>query len=104
MTSRGRCQCLRQIGNQVVGMLDADRQADRRVQHTDTVPYLGRNTRMCHGGGMARERLGTAEADRQLEDLQGIEESERLLLAALDVEGEGRARPRALPGIDRLCW
>src|SRR5258708_17123687 len=59
---------------------------------------------MCHGGGMAGERLGTAEADRQLEYLQGIEESERLLLAAFDVEGEGRARPRALPCIDRLCW
>jgi hypothetical protein len=50
---------------------------------------------------MARERLGAAEADRQLEDLQCIEESERLFLSALDVEGKCGACPRALPGMDR---
>jgi hypothetical protein len=36
MMSRRRCQRLCQIGNQIVGMLDAERQADRWVQHADT--------------------------------------------------------------------
>jgi len=47
---------------------------------------------------MARERFGAAEADRQPEDLQCIEEGERLFLSAFDVEGECRACTGALPG------
>ena len=41
--------------------------------------------------GMAGQRLGAAEADRELEDLQRVEEGEGRVSAALDVEGEGRA-------------
>ena len=56
---------------------------------------------MGHRRGVAGQRFGAAEADRQLEDLQGVEEGERLLLAALDVEREGRAGAGALPGVGR---
>src|SRR5258708_5313073 len=45
----------------------------------------------------AGERLGTAEAHRQLEDLQRIEEFECRSLAADDVERECGARAGALP-------
>src|SRR3546814_8952799 len=40
---------------------------------------------------MARERLCAAEADRELRDLERVEEAEALLLAPLDEEREGRA-------------
>ena len=46
--------------------------------------------------GMAGQRFGAAEADRELEDLQRVEEAEGLGLAALDVEREGRAGAGAL--------
>ncbi len=53
--------------------------------------------------GVRDQRLGAAEADRELHDLEIVEERESLPLAALDVEGEGRARCRALPVEDRLA-
>ena len=40
---------------------------------------------------MADQRLGTAEADRQAEQLERVEEAEGLGLAAVDAEGEGRS-------------
>src|SRR3546814_12191233 len=45
---------------------------------------------------MARERLGAAEADRELRDLERVEEAEALLLAPLDEEREGRAGAGAM--------
>src|SRR3546814_4114048 len=48
------------------------------------------NRQVRHCRGMARERLGAAEADRELRDLERVEEAETLLLAALDEEREGR--------------
>ena len=38
---------------------------------------------MGHRGGRAGERLGAAKADREIGDLEGVEEREGLLLAAL---------------------
>ncbi len=49
---------------------------------------------------MAGERLGAAQADRQLGDLERVEEAERLGLAALQVEREGRSRARAMAAED----
>src|SRR3546814_14064301 len=45
---------------------------------------------------MARERLCAAEADRELRDLERVEEAEALLLAPLDEEREGRAGAGAM--------
>src|SRR5690606_14595042 len=59
--------------------------------------------RMRHGSRMAGERLGAAEADRQLEYLQRVEEGKGSVLAALDVEGKGRARTRALAAKHFRC-
>src|SRR3546814_8455313 len=46
--------------------------------------------------GMARQRLGPAQADGQLRDLQRVQKGEGLRLAALEVEREGRSRARAM--------
>jgi len=45
---------------------------------------------------VAEQRLGAAEADCELEDFERVEELECFPLAALDVEGKGRARGTAL--------
>src|SRR3546814_8441223 len=55
---------------------------------------------MRHRGGVAGQRLGAAEADRELGDPERIEKGETLLLAALDVEREGRARAGAVAAED----
>ena len=44
---------------------------------------------MGHRRGRRGERLGAAEADRQLGDLQRVEEGEGLALAAFQIEREG---------------
>src|SRR3954452_11601095 len=72
-------------------MLDADREADRRVGDADAVAHLLRDAGMRRRGRVRGKRFGAAEADRELEDAQRVEEAEGLGLAALDVEREGRA-------------
>ena len=52
---------------------------------------------------MRNQSFGAAQAHRQLHDLKIVEKREGLLLAALDVEGEGRARRGALAVEHRLA-
>jgi len=55
---------------------------------------------VSHRGGGGGEGFGAAEADGELGDLQRIEESEGLTLAALEIEREGRSRAGAVAIID----
>src|SRR5690349_15315973 len=87
---------LREIGDQVVGMLDANGQADGAFQDADALAHIKRHARMRHRGGVAGERFRAAQADGELEYLQRVEEGEGGRLATLDVEGEGRAGARTL--------
>src|SRR3546814_487528 len=49
---------------------------------------------------LAGKRLGAAKADGELHDLERIEESERLRLAALQIEREGGAGTGAMAAVD----
>ena len=91
-----RVQGLRDIGDQIGRMLDADRQPDRGVEHADFLADVGWNAGMRHARRQAGQQLGAAETDRQLEDLQRVEEFEGGGLAADDVERERRAGAGAL--------
>jgi len=55
---------------------------------------------MGHCGGRAGKRLGAAETDRELGDLQGVEEGESLAFAALEIERESRSRAGAMAVVD----
>src|SRR3546814_10911873 len=55
---------------------------------------------MGHRGRVAGKRLGAAKADGELHDLERIEESERLRLAALQIEREGGAGTGAMAAVD----
>ena len=55
---------------------------------------------MGHRRGMAGERLGAAQADREMGDLERVQEGEGLRLAALQIEREGRARAGAVAAVD----
>ena len=85
-----------QVGNEVVRILDADRDPNQRVGDPKPIagffgnPGMGRARRMRHQG------FGAAEADREFDDLQRIEQPKRFRFAALDREAEGRAGARAL--------
>src|SRR5215213_4400385 len=55
---------------------------------------------MGHCGGRAGQRLGPAEADREVGDREVVEEGERLFLAALQVKRKGRAGAGAMPRVN----
>src|SRR3954470_20018597 len=55
---------------------------------------------MGHRRRRARQRLGAAEADGEMRDAERIEEGEGLLLAALQIEREGRAGAGAVAAVD----
>src|SRR5450631_3481501 len=78
-------------------MLDADRQADRGVENPYLLADVGWHAGVSHACRQAGKRLGAAQANRQLEDLQRVEEFESRGLAADNVERESGTRPRALP-------
>ena len=73
---------------------------DSRIVESRTPIFLAdvsRNSGVGHACWQACKRLGAAEAHRQLEDLQAVQEFECGGLAANNVERERRACPRALP-------
>src|SRR5579863_3333730 len=55
---------------------------------------------MGRSGGVARERLGPAQADRELENLERVQQTECRLESALDVDRKRRAGARALCVVD----
>ena len=92
-----RVQSLRDISDQIGRVLDADRQPDRGVENAYFLADVSRNAGVGHACGQAGKRLGAAQAHRQLEDLQRVQEFECGGLAADDVERERGARAGALP-------
>ncbi len=79
-------QSLSDVGDQIGRMLDPDRQPDRRVENSHFVADFGRNARVRHACSQAGKRLGAAQAHRELEYLQRVEELECCSLAADDIE------------------
>src|ERR1700735_667240 len=98
-----RVQGLGNVGDQIVRMLDADRQPDRGVEDPDLLSHIGRYSGMRHARRKAGEGFRPAQADGELEYLQGVEEFERGGLAADDVErnrgaGAGALAPEETAG------
>ncbi len=62
----GDGQRLGEIGDEVIGMLDADRQPYCRLKYSDPFPNVLRHTRMGHGGRMASQRFRAAKANGKL--------------------------------------
>src|SRR5882724_8099056 len=90
-------QSLRDISDQIGRVFDADRQPDRGVENAYFLADVSRNAGVSHACGQAGKRLGAAQAHRQLEDLQRVQEFERGGLTADNVERERGARAAALP-------
>ena len=95
-------QCLIEIGDQIVGVLDPDADPHKVVSDAKRGLAFVRHGKMRHRCGMAGERFRAAQADRQLRHLQRIEETEALGFAALDEDGEGAARAGAVAVVDIL--
>src|SRR5450755_406511 len=92
-----RMERLFEIRNQIVGVFDANRNPDQRIGDPDAVASFLGQAGMRGAGGMGNQSLGSAEAHRQFNDLQSIQQTERFGLSAVNREAEGRARAAALP-------
>ena len=70
-----RIQGLRDVSDEIGRVLDADRQPDRGVENADFLADVSRNAGVGHACGQAGKRLGAAQAHRQLEDLQRVQDA-----------------------------
>ena len=66
-------QSLRDISDQIGRVLDADRQPGG-VENAYFLADVSRNAGMGHACGQAGKQLGAAQAHRQLEDLQRVQD------------------------------
>ena len=68
-------ECLRQVGLQVIDVLDADRQAHHAFAHTGLGQFFG--VELAVGGGcwVRGQRLRVANVDEAREELQSIQEA-----------------------------
>ena len=79
-----RPQRILEIGDEVVGVLHPDRDPHQIVGDAERLLARVGDRQMGHRRGRAGERLGAAEADRQIGDDQRVEERERLSFSALE--------------------
>src|SRR5207302_11032919 len=84
------------VRDEISGVFDAGGQPDRGVANASLLADVSRNAGVGHAGGQAGKRPGAAQAHRELEDLQRVQEFERSGLAADNVERERGAGADAL--------
>src|ERR1700730_2689640 len=89
-------QCLAQIHDQVVGILNPDRNANQRGRDPQAQPFFFRNVRMSHRGRMRSESLRTTQAYRELDHFKPIQDSKGFGLTSLHFEAESGAWTLAL--------
>ena len=69
-----------QISDQILNIFDSHRQAHQSIADPELVAIGFRNGCVGHAGGMADEALYTAQAFRQSDQIQRLEESMNVLL------------------------
>ena len=89
-------QCLVQIRDQVVRILNPDRNANKRRRDTQPQPFFFRDVRMGHRGRMRSESLRTTQAHRELDHLKPIQDGKGFGLTPPHFEAESGAWTLAL--------
>ena len=91
----GGGQRLGDIGDDVVLVLDADGKPDGFRRDAGLALFGFRHLAMGGGGGMAGQRLGVADIDQPLDQLQRVIEMLARFEAAFDAKGQQRRHPAA---------
>src|SRR5690606_15415301 len=81
-------QGLREVGENVVDMLNADRQADHVFRHAGCRELFRVELAVRGRGRVAGERLGVADVHQTQNQLQGVNEPGAGFAATLDAEGQ----------------
>ncbi len=96
-----RFQCRLQIGNQIVGMFQPDRKPDQPFGDARPFARICRQPGMGGRGRLSDQRFRATKTDRQLEQLQPVDHTERQRPIIIDEHRKGRTGAGALPIIDR---
>src|SRR5580765_7967529 len=95
----GVVERLGDVGNQIVGVLDAHGVADEIVLDTDLEPLLGGELVEAHDRGLLYEALRPAERRRDVRDAAGVDRARGRVEVALHLEGDHAAEaPHLLLG------
>src|SRR5262249_6381822 len=84
-------QCLVQIHDQVFGILNPDRNANKRLRDTQPQSFFFRNVRMSHRRRMRSKSLRTAQAHRELDHFKLIQDGKSFGLTGPHFEAESGA-------------
>ena len=86
-----RGERLVEVGDQVVDVLDADREPDQSSGHAGGHELVGGQLGVGRGGVVDRQRLGVADVGQVAEQLQRLDEPRAALAAGLQPEGHQAA-------------
>ena len=77
-----------EVGDEVVDVFEADREADEVVANSDAGAHIRRDAGVGHGGGMIDERFHAAERFGQSKDLHAAQQAVEPFFAAPEAERE----------------
>src|SRR5215471_21350504 len=96
-----RREACHEVLDDVVGMLEAGREAQESVADAELGARLRGQALMRGGGGMRDQALGVAQIVADAHELERVLEAERRRFAALDLEGDQRRARTHLAQRDR---
>src|SRR5207247_197439 len=91
----GGGECLVEVGDDVIDVLDADAQAQGLRPNAREALLFRRHLPVRRRCGMTRQRLRIPQVHQTLEQAQGVVEAGTGIVAAANREGQQRARPPA---------
>src|SRR5262245_26553553 len=89
-------ECVLQVGNQVVDVLDANRDSDETICDSQSQPLLRGHGRMRHRCAMRDQRLDSSQTLSERAELHTLEKSLCLVQAA-EIESDHAAEAGHLP-------
>src|SRR6266481_3358420 len=98
----GAVEGLGEIGDQVVGVLDADREANQVVLDADLEPLLAAELVEAHDRGLLDQALDSAQRGRDERDRARVHHPGRRVEIARDLEGDHTAEAAHLLAGDRV--
>src|ERR1700761_6846119 len=98
----GLRQSLVDVVDDVVDVLDPDRQADRLRPDAGLDQLLAGKLAVGGGGRMDGQRLGVPQVQQPLDELERVEEGQPGVVAAIDPEGDDRRHPPAQVALDQM--
>ena len=103
VSHRSFSQCLREVGDEVIHIFDADREAEETGGDAAGFAFLFREVGVCLGGRVGDETFYTAQTFCEADESDGFQHAEGSLMA-VGIEGEHSAAAAGLPVVDLFVF